>query len=165
MINDLRCTADSQFTCLVLARAQDRPVCSDHHTSYGLQPHCSSYSIVLWSLHGYMVTTTKYIFILMCLPQPQQQVAVFSSSPSNVMQQHSPVECGGLVMPGLLHCMPLYHIPVNYWAVPHGGRCYWICAVCDVTILRHTYVYKPTVWLSLLAKYAYYATGTLSWLL
>jgi len=45
--------------------------------------------------------------------------------------------------------------------VVHGGHLYLQCAVCDVTILRHIHVSKPTFWRSLLTQYAYYSARAL----
>jgi len=45
--------------------------------------------------------------------------------------------------------------------VAHGGHLHLECAVCDVTIWRHTYVSKPTFWRSLLTQYAYSSTRNL----
>jgi len=35
--------------------------------------------------------------------------------------------------------------------VAYGGHLYLMCAICDVTIWRHSHVSKPTFWRSLLA--------------
>ena len=53
---------------------------------------------------------------------------------------------------GLLDWMP----PSKfwYWAVAYGGHCYWIYAVCDVTIWRHIHVCNPTFRRSLLTQRA-----------
>jgi len=45
--------------------------------------------------------------------------------------------------------------------VAQGGHFYLVCAVCDITILRHSLVSKPTFWRSLLTQYAYSSTCTL----
>jgi len=44
---------------------------------------------------------------------------------------------------------------VHLW---YGGHCYWIYAVCNVTIWRHVCVCKPTFWRSLLTQSQYYST-------
>jgi len=47
---------------------------------------------------------------------------------------------------------------------PHetaGGHLYLVCALCEVTILRHIHVSKSTFWQNLLAHYAYSSTRTL----
>jgi len=52
----------------------------------------------------------------------------------------------------------LSYLPVAYaenchggfHTVAYGGHLYMMCAVCDVTIWRHSHVSKPTFWWSLL---------------
>jgi len=38
----------------------------------------------------------------------------------------------------------------QYLAVAHGGHCFLIYAVCDVTAWGHVHFCKPTIWRSLL---------------
>jgi len=45
-------------------------------------------------------------------------------------------------------------------SVAYGGYLYLVCAVCDVTIWRHTHVYNPTFSRNLLTQYAYSSTRT-----
>jgi len=38
----------------------------------------------------------------------------------------------------------------GFHSMAYGGQLYLVCAVCGVTIWRHTHVSKPTIWRSLL---------------
>jgi len=38
----------------------------------------------------------------------------------------------------------------EFHSVAYGGHLYLVCAVCGVTIWRHGYISKPTLWRSLL---------------
>ena len=59
---------------------------------------------------------------------------------------------------------PMQQIIFNlhkYFPVAYGAHCYWVCAVCNVTIWRDIQVSSPKFWRRFLTQYAYYSTHTL----
>jgi len=48
---------------------------------------------------------------------------------------------------------------LNPALVAYGGHLCLVCAVCDLTIWRHSHVSKPTFWRSLLTQYTYFSTS------
>jgi len=59
----------------------------------------------------------------------------------------------------LIGCPP--PTKLSYRAVPYGGHCYWICALCNVTFWCHINISKSTFWRSLLSQSVYYSTRSL----
>jgi len=45
-------------------------------------------------------------------------------------------------------------------SVAYSGHLYLVCAVCDVTIWRHSHISKPTFRRGLFTQYAYFSTST-----
>jgi len=71
-------------------------------------------------------------------------------------------KCSGMQRSGdargdcLIGC-PFPNSSIEQWHT-YGGHCYWIYAICDVTIWRHIHICKPTFCQTLLTQHAYSGT-------
>jgi len=92
-----------------------------------------------------------------CLTASKDRTHSFSRRFKNRPFATEAVACRGLVTPGATAWLDA-PVKFQYWAVAYGSHCYWIYAVCNVTIWRHIHVCKPTFWRT---QHAYYSTRTL----